>query len=465
MAGILLFKAAHITADNFSVVPPMGLMYLASVLREKGHRVRIVDTRIWRRHEEITSEVREFKPDLVGISAISFEARSLAGIAGCVKGVSEKIPVICGGAHPSSAHEECLAEKNIDYAVIGEGEETLPELISAIDSGKGIEKVQGVAFRNCDGNVFTGYRKPPENLDAMPFPAWDLIDIGGYASRKSMSTIGNRRYLTVITSRGCPYGCLYCHNIHGKLHRTRSPESVLEEMGFLIREFGIREFEILDDVFNLNRKRTAEILDGIAVRFKGVKLCFPNGLRGDLLDGHMIKLLKKAGAHYLSIAVETTSERLQKLIGKNLNIEKTRAAIEGCVSEGIYTNGFFMIGFPTETPEEMEQTVRFAVESPLHQAMFFRVIPFKGTGLAGMAGDRVRPDDWSKHDYFTSSLNISGAGDAEIKKIIADAYRRFYVNPRRLARLVLKHPNRVDLAKLGLLTMRRMFSLRRASNA
>ena len=185
-----------------------------------------------------------------------------------------------------------------------------------------------------------------------------------------MASVGCRPYMSIVTSRGCPYQCAYCHQTMGKVFRKRSAESVLAEMEELRFKHGFKEFEIVDDCFNLDRERMYAILTGIRDRIGDAKLHFPNGLRTDMLEPEDMALFKQAGTVSAAFAIETSSPRLQKMIHKNLNIEKASAAINASVKAGIYSTGYFMIGFPTETYEEASATVEFAVRSSLHRALF-----------------------------------------------------------------------------------------------
>jgi radical SAM superfamily enzyme YgiQ (UPF0313 family) len=264
-----------------------------------------------------------------------------------------------------------------------------------------------------------------------------------------MAGVGRRPYLTLVTSRGCPYRCAYCHAVHGKRYRARSPAAVLAEIDALASRHGIREFEILDDAFNLDYGRTAEILEGLASRRPPVRLLFPNGVRTDLLDEEQIARLRRAGTVFLSVAVETAVPRLQALVRKDLRLDAVRRNIDAAVGSGIYVNGFFMLGFPTETLAEARETVEFAVRSRLHQALFFNVVPFAGTDLAAAAGgaDPVLAGDAASLDYHRARVNVSAMTDAELFGLQRSAYLRFYADPRRILRIAAAHPRRRSLPR------------------
>ncbi len=386
--NILLIKSTGLTFQNFSVTPPLGLMYLAAYVRErvKGVNLKILDTRVSKDgyREILLRELKDFEPTIVGISAVTMEAKSMHEIAGMVKGVLPESKVVVGGPHPTSFLRRTLEDRNIDYVVRGEGEETFAELVEVIKEGGDVRSVKGIAYRE-NGDI--AEREPRgyiEDLDTLPFPAWDMINIDDYARFWSMSPRGKRRYMVVYTSRSCPYRCIYCHNIFGKGFRARSPENVLAEIDILYNKYGIKELEVVDDIFNFDSKRVERICDLIIERGYDLRIAFPNGLRSDRLDKPLLEKMRRAGTKFISFAVESASQRIQRLIKKNLKLDKVKEAIDYSVRLGIFSNGFFMLGFPTETEEEVRETIKFAVESNLHSAYFFIVTPHEGTELFEM---------------------------------------------------------------------------------
>ncbi len=437
---ILLVKSGNLNTRAIGMTPPLGLMYVASYVREaRGDEVRIFDIRFYKQPlKEIYRIISEFEPDIVGISALTLEAPALYQIASFVKTVSD-IPVIAGGPHATSAPEEVLKNKDIDIAVIGEGEITFKELLDNLSKGEGIEQIMGIAYRRGNDIVLNHPREYIDNLDKLPYPAWDLIELRKYADNPSMSIIGYGRYMVVLTSRGCPFHCTYCHNIMGKGFRARSVENVLEEMGVLIRKHHINDFEIIDDISNFDKERFKQIMRGIIRNGWKVTLSFPNGVRTDLLDEEAVHLMRQAGAAEISIAVETASPRLQRMVKKNLNLERVRHIIDVCVEEGLFVRGFFMLGFPTETEEEIKATIDFACKSRMHGALFFLVNPFGGTELSkqmasmGKMPSLLKSEDF---DYHAMPFNASNVPDKKLHRLYSTAWMRFYFNPIRIFRIL-----------------------------
>jgi anaerobic magnesium-protoporphyrin IX monomethyl ester cyclase len=302
-------------------------------------------------------------------------------------------------------------------------------------------------------------RLTEDELNTLPFPAWELLDHKIYAKKPSIAAVGRRPYMSIITSRGCPYKCAYCHQTMGKVFRRRSAESVLAEMEELRFKHGFKEFEFIDDCFNLDQERMLAILTGIRDRLGDAKLHFVTGLRADILEPENMILFKQAGTVSACFAIETSSPRLQTMIHKNLNIEKATNAINAAVKAGIYSTGLFMLGFPTETYDEALATIEFAVRSTLHRAFFFNPIPYPGTELAVMAADSLKNKnvtiDPQKMVFFppSSALNISAMSDDELHKIHQLSYRRFYLNLKRILRLVIYHPRILSLPWYAMITL------------
>jgi radical SAM superfamily enzyme YgiQ (UPF0313 family) len=430
---------------TYAMVPPLGIMYIASVLRRAGHSVKILDLRtVEIKPFSLKTEIERFNPRIVGLSAITTEAQSLHQTAAVVKETIPEAIVIAGGPHASSYPEKVLMDNNIQACVLGEGEETAVELIDSILNGEDtdLEKVKGIAFRKNGEIIFTQPREYIKNLDTLPFPSWDLIDFTPYSKTRSMASVGLRKYMSLFTSRACPYRCIYCHNMFGKGFRARSPSNVLDEIDMLNREYGIKEFEILDDIFNADKERARTIFKKIAVLEKNLKFAFPNGLRTDILDYETLRIFKEGGVHFTAIAVESASNRIQKLIKKNLNLEKVMENISICADLRIFTRGYFMFGFPTETREEVMETINFAVKSKLHSAMFFIVTPFQGTELEKNFVNKIDGVPYDLHDYFLTTFNLSKCEDMELFLLQENAIQRFNQSLKRQLMMLRDLPRR-----------------------
>jgi len=315
--------------------------------------------------------------------------------------------------------------------------------------------VPGLAFRSNGSTQLTPSRPFIEDLDTISLPAYDLLDMDLYSKNITASPIGRRRNMTIMTTRGCPYQCIYCHNLFGKRFRAKSVDKVLEELVLLVDRYQIKHFEICDDIFNLDRDRMLEICSRIIKEKLDIRLSFPTGLRGDRMDKEMIVALRKAGTVMISYAVESASTRIQKLIKKNLDLEKVNETIKETTRQGIFTHAFFMMGFPTETEAEMNKTINFALRTKLHTASFFIVTPFKATEL----WEYVPKDQQEKvtekwFSFHGGYVNISDVTTECLMTKRQQAYRKFYFNPVRVARIAYRHPGKRFLPEALMILLR-----------
>ena len=470
---ILLIKVCSLSSKVQVYSPPMGVMYLTSYLRKHlDADVRIANAMLMDDPASgIASIMSSMDPHIVGLSGLTCEAFMLHKAAGIVRSIQAGIPVIAGGPYASSDPQRVLDDSNVDAVVVGEGEETFAELAGVIMAAgpewrrpETLSPVRGLAYRDEKGQVqFSRSRPPITDLDALPMPAWDAIELERYWQIQGMSSAGQRPYLPLFTSRGCPYKCSFCHNLFGKRFRSRSAASVIDEMVDLRARYGVQDFEFLDDSVNLNRRRFTDILSGLLDRGLHPKLNFPNGIRTDLLDEETIGLIHRVGAGEISVAVETASPRLQKLIGKNLNLDRVFQNIDIMARKRMYLRGFFMMGFPTETEEEMRATVNYAVTSMLHVASFHVVNPFPATAIyrefeaLGRLNDDANANDY---EFYGAPFNGSDVPDETFRALYQAAYLRFYLRPGRMVRILRDRPYWTGYVRDVRTFLNRVFSFR-----
>lgn len=451
---------------QFTHVHPLGVMMIAANARAQGFDdVHVLDMKVedWTPEQAVDAIVK-LNPDVVGLSAMTYEAGCMHAVAKLVKERLPRAVVACGGPHPSVAAEDVLKDANVDFVVRGEGEFTFAELLAGVRDGRTEwTECAGISWRSADGIVVNNPdRPPPQNLDELPFPAWDLIDHAKYHLVPRGGVIyAHKEFATMFSSRACPWRCTYCHNSYGKTFRERSAEHVLAEIEMLVTKFGVKELVFMDDIFNFRPERAKKIARGIIEKNWKLALTFPNGFRGDILDEELVVLLKQAGMYRCMVAVESASPRMQKVMKKNLKVEKVRKIVDFIAQQKVMVHGAFMLGFPTETEEEMEETIRWASSSSFHTAAFFRVIPFKGTELFKQvehAGYEL-PTDWSSYEPYQAEINLSAVPEAKIFKLRKKAYRSFYLNPKRLWRIFELIPQkRTMLPYLTLLFARRAYA-------
>jgi len=440
MARILLIDGAVTTGNSPFLSQPAGLLSMASVLRNNGHDVQVHDCKL--EMHSLPRRLTEFAPQIVGIRTLSMFRNVLSHVAGMVRALLGDAHLVIGGPHANADPRDALALSGATCAVLGEGEITIVELAEALLDGADLTGVRGLAFFEEEELHITAPREPIRDLDSLPLPAYDLLPMELYFSLHHGGTAPSGRTLLAFTSRGCPYKCAFCHNIFGPRFRARSAEAVVDEWLYLKRRYRVEEIEIHDDAFNTNPRRVLDICSGLQEAGSPLLLSFPNGLRADVLNRELLRELRRAGTHHTALSPETASPRLQKYLGKNMDLEKLAQMADICDELGIFSLGYFMLGFPTETEEEMLSTVDWACNSSLHTASFFNVIPFPGTRIyedarkAGLLGD-----SWEAINYHGPYVNVSDVPDVRFREIWHGAYRRFYLNPSRMAGLLRSVPN------------------------
>ncbi len=399
--------------------PPLGLISLSSYLKENctDIDIKIIDLSL--NLLSFDNIINEYRPDIVGCSAMSYEHTEMVKIANQVKKIDRNIINIVGGPHPTAFHNEVLICDNIDFAIIGEGEETLLRIIENIEDQKEIQKLKGLAFKNEKDEIIINEQRDPIDVNLLPMPDWDLIDMNQYSKKLSFNIINaGKRFAPIFTSRGCPYHCIYCHNIFGKKFRFRSPDKIIKEIKYLVNVHNVDEIMICDDIFNFNKDRVREICELIISSNLNIKISFPNGVRGDLLDEEIIDLLKKARAYAITIAIETGSERLQKKIKKNINLKKINDVIDIIYKKNLILKVFFMIGFPTETMEEINKTLAIAKNKKITLMGLFIVTPQKNSELYKMIQDHY-PDykpTFDCYDYYMENPGYENVINLPLRK-------------------------------------------------
>jgi radical SAM superfamily enzyme YgiQ (UPF0313 family) len=454
MSKILLIKPniaeapKAIPANN----PPMGLMYLASYLKNFDHdrNIRIIDMTM----EELTPDdiepiLADFQPDICGISCLTMNAKNSLRISELIKKWNKNCYVIWGGPHPTFMPNKVLESRFVDFCVMGEGEITADKLISALENNESCESIEGIGYR-LEDKILLNNRPSALDITSQPWPAYNLIPVKKYFTSKIPPHSGRLKYseyMTVMSSRACPYGCIYCHNIFGKEFRAREPEEFVEEMVMLAKDYGVREFHIIDDVFNLNRERVFRICELIRQKIPGIALAFPNGLRTDLMDKEILTALKQAGMYYFAAGIESGSPEIQKMIKKNLNHIKAAKAIDDAAKMGIIVHGFFMMGFPGETEEQLNMTIDFARKSSLNTAGFFAVTAYPQTELYEMVKQISvsLDDDFDTYHYHHNTLNLTNMSLSRLQSLRKKAYWNFYCSPKRIFKILSMTPRKADI--------------------
>jgi len=461
---LFLANLGHTTPLFPIVTPPLGILYLAAYLRTKFDLdIQLVNQRIDNcSSEELARRAIAFRADIVGLCALTPSAHFVGPVT---KAVREGLPaalMVLGGPHPSAFRERALDGTEADAAIVGEGEWAFERLIEARFGGGHLSDVPGLIWRGADGRVIRnpGFVPIIADVDSLPFPAYDLIDLSAYWRQQSAPPIPGRRYISLLSSRGCPSQCSYCHTIFGKRFRAHSPERMVEEIAHVTRAYGIRDVEFQDDVFTHDPDRVFAFADLLRTKGISLRIALPNGVRGDTLTVEVIDALKASGLYYWSLALESGSPRIQQWIGKRLDIPKFLDAVEASVARRIFTNAFCMLGFPTETEDEMRQTIRVACDAAFHTGSFFSVTPYPNTLLYEQVKashpDRLAGLDYVNRDLSRMHVNLSEVPDDRFYRLQRSANRLFFLRPGRLIRILRDHPNPFALARYAPILLNRI---------
>ena len=388
-------------AENSQLVLPVGLMYLSATLKSKidNLEIKLIKSYVdFIGDQELLELIHEFQPDVLAIRCLSLDIVPLFASMRTIRESYKKENhiVVLGGPITNAQTATCYNSKLFDYIILNEGERAMLELVQAHIEGRPVrDGVTGIVY---DLNRYSG--DLIDDLDALPFPDYELVDFSKYDNFLNYGYNRNRQGV-LVTSRGCPFRCTFCHNIMGRRARLRSAKNVVDEIEYLRHRYDILDFFIVDDIFNINYDRAMDVFDLIIQRKLKVNLYFPNGIRGDILDRPYIDRMVEAGTKYVSFAVETASDRLQKTIRKNVKLEKLRELIQYTCDQDIMVNAFFMFGMPTETEEEAFQTLEYAASlDKLHFPYVFFARYYEGTEMYQQA-----LESGFSHDMIYNSIH------------------------------------------------------------
>ncbi len=439
---------AHIQADE-----PLGLLSLAAWVRREGHTVEIFDAfrglpyfqdegGFYKAGLDQPTLERELsalqRPDVVGLTSMfTMHAKGVHDAAAAVKATWPDVPVVVGGSHASALPDWVLADENIDLVAVGEGELTLMEILDRAVAGKPLEDIAGTVVRR-NGQIHHNEPRPfIKDIDTLPRIARDMLDMQVYMDEEYRNRVAMAPpRLNVITSRGCPCRCVFCsiHSIWRNSYRARDAMDVADELEDLVHTYGIREVAFQDDNLTLQRNRMATLCDEMIRRKLNLRWCTPNGVAIWSLDKELIDKMARAGCYKVTFGIETGCPESQKFIRKTqIKLDKCDEIIRYCNRRGMWTHSSFIVGFPYETQEQVEQTVRFAIDSDLDFAAFFVATPFPGTplfdiyreaGLMPDMGDQLKVR-FQGHQSSVMCPTKHFTVD-QLNETIGSAYRRFY---------------------------------------
>lgn len=407
--------------------PPLGLGYIAGYIQKYGnHEVKIQDSL-----REGTSEdgflrvLESFSPEVVGISGQATPAiYDVYAVARVIKEYDPGTLVIVGGAHVTFEDTRVLNDcPEIDIVVRGEGEATMNELVTARENEHSVADVRGITYRKGPETVRNPDMPYIQPLDSLPLPAYDLLNLRKYFS-------GGVSWTSMITSRGCPYQCVFCSSsrIVGKRWRGRSPDNVMKEVQLLEEKFGVREIEFLDDLFTFDKSRVKEMCK--LFRNVGVSSGWTCSTRADIMARYteMAGWLKAAGCHTVYLGAESGSQRVLNMMNKGIRISDIVKSVRTLKENGLDVILSFIIGLPSETREEIKTTIDFACRLDPTLAQFTVCTPFPGTPLYDEAikNGWLSSGDWTRYSVLDPVMHLPNLQKKEIKSYLHVAYLRFY---------------------------------------
>ncbi len=418
-----------------NVVPPIGLGYLASSLRKENHEVKIIDAvKDGLTQADIVSRILAENPQVLGFQTFSHDVVSVTKTIALVRGINESIVMLAGGPHPSGVLDKIFFDiENLDFAFAGEAEAGLPMFIDAIQLGelnKRINKIPGLIWRNGKSIVVNKLDFTPD-LDTIPYPAWDLINPATYPEAPQGVFFKRFPIAPIIATRGCPFNCTFCagKTISGKRLRSRSIENILGEIRILLSDYGIREIHILDDNFTLRKNFVKEFSERLISEKIDISWTCPNGVRLDTLDEDVVNAMKSSGCYTISVGIESGSQRILDNMKKGLTLNKIRRKIEIIKKCGITVNGFFIIGYPGETRQEIMQTITFAKSLPLARAIFYNYLPLPGTNIYKqlISTGELEKVEWDRVFQAAVPYSPKGISKKELNKLQREAHLNFYL--------------------------------------
>ena len=408
--------------------PPLGLAYLASMVRDE-HDVKIVDSLAENlSYEDVKRIIKNYDPDLIGITATTSMVPDAYTVAKMARRHNENMKIVIGGPHVTFTPERTLREcPCIDYVIRGEGEITFKNLVESLNKEKDVRGINGLSFRKGDNVVNTPPQPLIRDVDTIPIPSYDLLPMDKYV-------VEGTKFGTVMTSRGCPFNCIFCSSSlqFGKRWRGHSDSRVLEELRILNEKYKIREIEFLDDTFTLNRPRAIRIAERI--KKEGLDISWTASSRVDLFNRDVANAMKEGGCHTVYFGIESGSQKTLDFIGKRITPEQSLRAVRRAKEAKLLALGAFIIGFPNERKEDIRRTIKFSKEVGVDYAQFTIATPYPGTRLwlIALKEKLLLTLNWRKFTTLDPVMKLQHFTSDQIKRALTFAYISFYLRPKMI---------------------------------
>lgn len=434
-------------------LPHLGLCSLAAVAERDGYTVDILDAAALQLSpQQVVDEIRERRPRYVGLTAMTHTISSAALIAQLIKEDTQDVTVILGGVHITAVPEGTLRRYPdcFDICVIGEGEITLTELLRALDDGKALKDVAGLAFMREGDFIRTAPREFLRDLDSLPLPAWHLLPEMKAHYGTTLISAGNGVSNHLLTSRGCPGKCIFCDtSVNGHKLRSFSADYTMEMIDILHKKYGAEDIQFNDDTFVTFRKNLFEICERLIAR--NYRLSWSCDARASDVTEEGLRLMKAAGCWQIAYGVETGSSRVLDFIRKKVSLDQIRNAFVWTKKAGISTKGFFIMGHPTETEESIQETVdlMLSLDIDVVGLTFFTVFPGSPIYPEIHRYGTFNPDWDSTETYTVGNFIPSGFTAESLMRWRRTALKRFYFRPRYMVKELFQVKKPYDLYRLA----------------
>jgi radical SAM superfamily enzyme YgiQ (UPF0313 family) len=471
----LIRKVDGSIAERKHCQPPLGLAYLGAACLSRGYAVEILDILAEGYDQEQLTEhfivygldnatvlerIRRAAPDLIGISILfSHLASECFALIREIRRDFPQVRIVLGGHHPSAMPAKVMANPDVDFVLIGESDTTFPMLLDALNGDGELGAIRGLWYRDGDavvdsmarvkpalaGRDFKYYTRNdgpnPADVAGILYPAWQLLDLDRYWKTEVRMGGGNvmrERYLPMVGSRGCPHTCFFCTSpLMGgyKGYRKRTPEDICAEVRFLRERYGVQEIQFLDDNFFISVPRVKELLPALADQFPDLVFSVPSGTEANAIDEEVIEMLARAHFYRVLLALEAGDQGIQDaMIDKHVNLTRVPALVAKCKEVGLEVRGYFMMGFPGETREQILHTADFATSLDLDDFALSVVSPLPGTPLFDQCADQglfTADFDVNNIRYSVSHIKLPDMGAEELENVRRNVWLEY--KARKLA--------------------------------
>lgn len=418
--------------------PPVGLLALATKVNKsdigKHTDIKIIDSTVdYTSLDELEQLINNASPDIVGLRCLHKHTEQFHQASAVAKKFSKNTLVIGGGPYPSAEPEKTLRrDDHLDIVVVGEGEEVFYDLIAAYYNKKPLADVPGIYHRENGEIKQSETRDVIQDLDSIPIPDWTLVNFDRYENLMGQAPVF-RKMAPILTTRGCPYACTYCHELFQKRFRVRSPQHIVEELEIL-SDLGVYDISVIDDIFNLYPERVIEIFNLIIQKNLKLRFYYPNGLRGDRMTHEAIDSMVEGGSILFTYALESGSRRIQKLVKKELRFDPFYDAVDYTIKKGVMVDMFLMVGFPTETEEEALKTLDFLSQWDEICFPYLNVLnAFPGTEIY----DKMIAEGSSEKEIKEAFANGYSSGGQEIIELVKfDFLKNYFLRRDRLQKAI-----------------------------